>query len=134
MFRWIKRVLYAAANFVERDMPTVEEIQQAVARDRHLQVIPNAPKSPWGGENEQTIRSADISIIYFWTKRGEDQAETIDVKLRDRPGGCFATFVNDKLVELTLNGHTYQSEMFNTVTSRPLKEVIRKVRRISLAA
>lgn len=126
----IKALLSALARFVEGDLPSISEIERQVSYDSSLVISPDAPIRNSGLGNETKMWGNQVSMLYGWTKKGEDQAETVEVGLRRGRGVLTATFVNDRLVELDVNGRKVAKSRFPGC--RPyLRNILRRARQVS---
>ena len=110
-------------------MPNIHVFESAVLLDFSLHIKPGAPIRGTGRKNETKLWGTNVSALYVWTKNGEDQAETIEVKLHERRGIFTATFVNNRLVELDLNGRKIRRNLLKY--KKPTYRILSRIRKIS---
>jgi hypothetical protein len=123
--KWLWKFLSILSG--ENRFVTIEELYESVSSG-NLTIL-DEPDGGWPGR-ESFIRmtNQDASVFYLETERGDGKkAETLDLHSTSRRGGAWVTFVDNDLVELTLNAVKHNVSNIHVDDDRRLRQILFKI-------
>lgn len=113
--------------FVESGFVQEDDIRKACLSG-DLETV-SAPDGDWPGrEGHLRLIGPSLSIFYLKTDRPDGVVETLDLLVKGVRGGVWVTFVNDKIVALTLNARKKNLDVLDPSFEKALLQTLGKVR------